>query len=109
MYRFPKPNHTGQTYTQLTPLDFIEKIVALIPPPHRHRRHYHGVFAPSSPLRQKVAANAKKRPEAFTPVECTAGPDPPWEETCNPPHWEDRVHFDSAQQDYIDPQHCAEL
>jgi Putative transposase/Transposase zinc-binding domain len=67
VYRFPKMAHTGQTCIQLTPLDFIEKIVALIPPPHRHRRHYHGVFAPSSPLRQKVAANAKKRPEAFAP------------------------------------------
>ena len=67
VYRFPKPSHTGQTYTQLTPLDFIEKIVALIPPPHRHRRHYHGVFAPNFPMRTKVAANAKNRPEAFTP------------------------------------------
>jgi hypothetical protein len=66
VYRFPKPSHTGQTYTQLTPLDFIEKIVALIPHPHRHRRHYHGVYAPNSPLRKNVAANAKKRPEAFT-------------------------------------------
>ena len=192
VYRFPKPSYTGQTYTQLTPLDFIEKIVALIPPPHRHRRHYHGVYAPNSPLRKKVAANAKKRPEAFTSgvneaadkvkkvsnnwamliariyetdpltctscgkkitilsfvthpeeirrilrgtiwpldppefdppyeldhwnicqlipgtkdgfpedewqVECATGPDPPWEEACDPPHWEDNT----------DPPHCEE-
>jgi len=59
-YRLPKPSRTGQISIQLEPLEFIERIAAFIPYPRRHRRHYHGVFAPSSPLRTKVAANAQK-------------------------------------------------
>jgi hypothetical protein len=59
-YRLPKPSRTGQICIQLQPLEFIEKIAAFIPYPRRHRRHYHGVFAPGSPVRKKVAANAQK-------------------------------------------------
>lgn len=60
-YQFPKPTHTGQTSINIEPLDFLERISKFIPYPRKHRRHYHGVFGPNSPLRQQVAANAKKR------------------------------------------------
>lgn len=62
-YRLPKPCHTGKTFIQLEPVEFIERISHFIPWPRRHRRHYHGVLAPSSPLRKQVAANAQKRLE----------------------------------------------
>ncbi len=67
IYRLTKPTHTGQTFVQMMPLEFLDKIAAFIPYPHRHRRHYHGVFAPNSPLRKKIAANAQERPEVFKP------------------------------------------
>ncbi|MFI5343993.1 MAG: transposase, partial [Chlamydiales bacterium] len=57
---------TGQTFVQLDPLDFLERISAFVPHPRSHRRHYHGIFAPNSPLRKNVVANAKNRPEAFS-------------------------------------------
>lgn len=60
-YRFPKPSHDGRLFMTLDPLDFLERISHFIPYPRRHRRHYHGVLAPSSPLRKQVAANAQKR------------------------------------------------
>lgn len=60
-YRFAKPSHDGRLFMTLDPLDFLERISKFIPYPRRHRRHYHGVFAPSSPLRKQVAANAQKR------------------------------------------------
>jgi hypothetical protein len=63
IYRLPKPRHTGQTFIQLEPLEFLDRISALIPYPRRHRRHYHGVFAPNSPLRKKVIESAQKRPD----------------------------------------------
>jgi hypothetical protein len=63
IYRFPKPSHTGKTYVQLDPLDFIDRISKFIPYPRRHRHHFHGAFAPSSPLRTQVVANAQKKPE----------------------------------------------
>src|SRR5262249_4792304 len=57
------PSRTGQTFIQLEPLEFIERISAFIAYPRRHRRTYHGVFAPNSPLRKRVVANAQKMPE----------------------------------------------
>ncbi|MFI5343987.1 MAG: transposase [Chlamydiales bacterium] len=47
MYRLPKPTHTGQTFVQIDPLKFIERISSFIPHPRCHRRHYHGIFAPN--------------------------------------------------------------
>ncbi|HLB52497.1 MAG TPA: hypothetical protein VJK48_02165 [Chlamydiales bacterium] len=41
----------------LFPNDFA--IISIIPP-HRHRHHYHGVLAPNSPLRAKIALLANK-------------------------------------------------
>ncbi len=55
--------HTGKTFVQIEPLEFIERISRFIPFPRQHLRHYHGVFAPNFPLRKKVAASAQKRPE----------------------------------------------
>ena len=66
-YNLSKPNHRGQTFIQLDPVEFIDRIATLIPIPHRHRRHYFGVFAPNSPLRKHVVANAKRHPEDFVP------------------------------------------
>jgi hypothetical protein len=39
VYRFPKPQPDGRTELSLTPLELIERLAALIPPPriHRHR------------------------------------------------------------------------
>ena len=66
IYRLPKPTHKGKTFIQLEPLEFLERISKLIPYPRRHRRHYHGVFAPNSKLRKKVTASAQKRPKPST-------------------------------------------
>ena len=42
----------------LTPLELIERIAALMPPPRTHRHRYFGVLAPNSPLRCAVTAMA---------------------------------------------------
>jgi len=62
-YRLPKPSHDGRLFMTLDPLDFLERISHFIPYPRRHRRHYHGVLAPSSQLRKQIADNAQKRLE----------------------------------------------
>ena len=66
-YNLSKPTHRGQRSIQLDPIEFIDRIATLIPIPHRHRRHYFGVFAPNSPLRKQVVANAGRLPENFVP------------------------------------------
>ena len=55
VYRFPKPQPDGRTELRLTPLELLERLAALIPPPRLHRHHYHGV-APNSPQRAQVTA-----------------------------------------------------
>ncbi len=59
VYRLPRPQRDGRTALSLTPMEFIDHLVALIPPPRLHRHRYHGVLAPSGPLR--LAANAYGR------------------------------------------------
>jgi len=40
----------------LTPLELINRLAQLVPPPRTHRHRYLGVLAPNSPLRAAVAA-----------------------------------------------------
>ena len=42
----------------LTPLELIERIAALVPPPRTHRHRYFGVLAPNSPHRAAAVALA---------------------------------------------------
>jgi hypothetical protein len=42
----------------LTPLELIERLAVLIPPPRRHRHRDYGVLAPNAPLRSAVTALA---------------------------------------------------
>ena len=42
----------------LTPLELIDRIAALVPPPRTHRHRYFGVLAPNSPLRATAVALA---------------------------------------------------
>ena len=41
------------------PLELIDRIAALIPPPRIHRHRYYGVLAPNSPLRAAAVAMAQ--------------------------------------------------
>ena len=43
----------------LTPLELINRIAQLVPPPRTHRHRYYGVLAPNSPLRAAVTAMAQ--------------------------------------------------
>ena len=50
---------------QFTPLEFVEKLAALVPPPRVHQIRYQGVFAPNHSWREAVVpARAIKSPVA---------------------------------------------
>ncbi len=53
----------------LTPLELINRIAALVPPPRTHRHRYFGVLAPNSPLRASVTALAAPAQQATAQVE----------------------------------------
>lgn len=58
----------------LTPLELIDRIAALVPPPRTHRHRYFGVLAPNSPLRDGAVAMAQtpRVPQATTQAEPTS-------------------------------------
>jgi hypothetical protein len=60
VYRFAKPQPDGRTALRLTPLELLERLAALIPPPRLHRHRYHRVLAPNSPQRAQVTALARQ-------------------------------------------------
>jgi len=46
VYHLPKPDPDGKAALTLTPLEFLDRLAALVPPPRKHRHRYHGVLAP---------------------------------------------------------------
>jgi len=57
-YRLRKPLADGSTCVTLKPLELLDRLAALIPPPRQHRVRYYGVLAPHAALRQAVIATA---------------------------------------------------
>jgi Putative transposase len=53
-YALKTPYRDGTTHVIFEPLDFIARLVALVPKPRAHLTRYHGVFAPHSALRSRV-------------------------------------------------------
>jgi hypothetical protein len=60
IYHLPRPGSDGRTQLILSPLELIERIAALVPPPRQHRHRYYGVLAPNAPLRAAVTALASE-------------------------------------------------
>ena len=58
VYHIAKPRPDGPRALVLTPLQLIDKVAALVPPPRVHRHRYYGVLAPNAPLRAAVTALA---------------------------------------------------
>jgi hypothetical protein len=56
------PYSDGTTHLLLTFSEFIEKLMALVPPPRSHLVRWGGVFAPNSPVRKQITLkpNIKK-------------------------------------------------
>ena len=78
LYECTKPGPGGNGSLLLTPLELLDRLAALVPPPRLHRHRYFGVLAPNAPLRTAVTALA---PEATI-----APPAPNQEPTAEPAH-----------------------
>jgi len=53
-YQLRRPWSDGTTAIVYEPLELLERLVALVPPPGFHRVRYHGVLAPAAPERPAV-------------------------------------------------------
>ncbi len=64
VYALKNPFRDGTTHVLFTPQDFIARLAALVPRPRVNLTRYHGVFAPSSPMRRAIVptpADAHRR------------------------------------------------
>ena len=57
-YDHPKSGPGGSGPQILTPLELLDRLATVVPPPRVHRHRYFGVLAPNSPLRSAVTALA---------------------------------------------------
>jgi hypothetical protein len=54
VYELPRPARDGRTRIRLSPLELLDRLARLIPPPRVHRHRYHGVFAPYATWRREA-------------------------------------------------------
>jgi hypothetical protein len=66
-YELKTPWRNGTTHVIFEPLDFISRLVSLIPKPRVNLTRYHGVFAPNSKSRAKItpAKRGKRKLACF--------------------------------------------
>ena len=62
LIRFRRPWRNGTEGVRLAPAVFILRLASLLFPPRVNLTRYHGVFAPSSPLRSRVVPAKKGIP-----------------------------------------------
>lgn len=64
IYQLRKPRGDGATHLVMEPVEFVEKLAALVPPARVHQVQYHGVLAPNSKWRKhkKVESEPKGKP-----------------------------------------------
>jgi hypothetical protein len=75
-YELTKPGPGGSSSLLLTPVELIDRLAALVPPPRIHRHRYFGVLAPNSPLRTAVTALAPAVAPTPPPAPPAANPVP---------------------------------
>ena len=71
VFELPHPRANGATHLLLDPLELIEKLTLLIPPPRFHTLRVHGVLAPHAAWRSAVIPG---RSEAEADGPTAAGP-----------------------------------
>ena len=78
MYRLPHARPDGQRAVGLDPLELLDRLARLVPPPRLHRHRYHGVLAPHARLRRAVTARANQAVDgvvAIPPARCQGAAD----------------------------------
>ena len=63
IYRFKKPWDDGTAALKMTPLEFMERLAALVPRPRVHLTRYSGVLAPHYKYRRDIVPKPKAIPQ----------------------------------------------
>lgn len=67
------PYRDGTTHLVMTPLEFLQRLAALVPRPRLHLSRFHGVLAPNAALRAQIVPGEG----AQAPNSADADDDPP--------------------------------
>ena len=67
-----RPWDDGTTAIKLTQMEFMEKLVALVPRPRVHLTRYHGVLGPHYKYRKQIVPQRKENPELTLIAAATA-------------------------------------
>ena len=59
--KWSKADGRGETHRLMTPMEFMARLAALVPPPRHPLVRYHGVFAPNSPWRAMIVPGPRRR------------------------------------------------
>ncbi len=62
-----RPFNDGTTHLRFSPTEFIEKLIALVPPPRVNLTRYHGALGPNSKIRKKIVIRNKKEKKEKAP------------------------------------------
>ena len=67
------PWRDGTTHLVMSPLEFMQRLAALVPRPRLHLIRFHGVLAPNAKLRAQIVPQDPEPPaQAVQPAECEA-------------------------------------
>ncbi|MGH8583107.1 MAG: transposase [Gammaproteobacteria bacterium] len=55
------PYRDGTTHIVMSPLEFIQRLAALVPRPRLHLIRFHGVLAPNATLRPEIIPSSGRR------------------------------------------------
>jgi hypothetical protein len=67
------PWRDGTTHLVMSPLEFMQRLAALVPRPRLHLIRFHGVLAPNAKLRALVVQQEEAPAQEAKPAECEAG------------------------------------
>src|SRR5262245_29223184 len=68
-YEFKRPWHDGTSRVIFSSLEFLEKLVALVPRPRANTVRYHGVLGPAATWRPEVIPSPTPEPAAEQPAD----------------------------------------
>ena len=72
-----RPWDDGTTAIKLTQMEFMEKLVALVPRPRVHLTRYHGVLGPHYKYRKQIVPQKKENPQLVAVTGATQDDTPP--------------------------------
>ncbi len=78
-----RPLRDGRTHLTFSPIELLQRLAILIPPPKKNLTRYHGVFAPAHPLRGAIVPDAIRTQPAVCDAS-TRQPHTPQSKTSKP-------------------------